>query len=273
MHANNEIFKLVLRDFVRLTNLDIKTNSFECCSPSEFVSHLKHEVIYKSEHIDLFFEILSVYNYYMKQEIQDTMHHLGTLKNPNQNKEAISKLLKSPLIQDISFDGVSKFNICSNAYGEYTFELAAHYFKNNKDVYEYIKNNSLKNSCHKHTYFLSEKLPELFAITSLCKNYFIGEYYHSYTKCNKDNIIVDLCNNSIIDEKSYNELYEPNEIAVNKNLNIKEKILLVDKNTRQPKSRAEILKIALYDQYTKTIEDEKLSKKGYRKKLKNHFYK
>lgn len=249
---NDEIYTLVLKEFEETTK--IKNAFLRFNTQSDNVRNLKEQYIYNSKYTELFFKILAKHDYYMKGEIKDAMFDLGHLKNPNRNKKIIRKLLNSPIIQDISFNGKNEFTIISKEYGKFVFELASYYFRENKSVIDYMKNNSLPCRCHDHTYFLSKQFDDFFAITSLCQNYFKDTYYHhSYTHYKDSNLIIDLCHNAIIDKDMYYGIFEPQEISVILNSKVKEELALTNQKTDQPSNRCYLLKIALYKEYLNSI--------------------
>jgi len=251
IELNDKIFDIVLQEFLNRINTNINFNN--CSTPTDKVLTLKEQYIYTSNYVKLFFEIIQKYNYNTKQEIKDAIFNLCHLKNPNKNKDIIKELLNSPIIDDISFNGKNEFVISSEQYGKFVVELASYYFKNNKKMSKYMKNNQLPNKCHNHAYFMSEVFNNFYAITSLCRYYFKGNYYHSYTYDKEKNSIIDLCYNSIIDKESYYKIFEPKDISVILNSNVSKELELTNKKTDQYPFRCPLMKIALYKQYLNSI--------------------
>lgn len=248
---NDDISDLVLRDFMDNVN-DVFNFEAHDCSTSKLIT-LKEDYIYKSDCVKLFFDILKKYNYNMKQEIKDAIFKLGRLDDPNKNSELIKEILCSPIIQDISYNGKNEFIITSEEYGKFSFELASHYFRKNEKMNNYIKNNQLARGCHNHAYFMSTVFPDYYAITALCKYYFEGSYYHSYTYDKDSSLIIDLCYNAIISMNSYYELFEPKDISVILNCDVEKELALTNLKTDQYRDRCHLLKIALYKQYLDSI--------------------
>lgn len=187
------------------------------------------------------------------------MKSLSTLENPNQNKEVIKDFLLTPLIDDISFNGKDTFTIISEKLGNLTFRLANKYFQNNPKIVDYIKKEELETYCHKHTEFLAETLPEFYSITSLCDYYFKGSFYHSYSYNKQENVAIDLCCNAVLNIGDLNHFYGAKEIMriPNKELDLFYQEML--KNTKQPKKRYKIIKMALYEQLKQlTVEEQRL---------------
>lgn len=248
---NEGIYDVILHEFIE--QVEDQFIFQECDTAASKVRGLQKQYVYTSNYVDLFFTLLMKYNYRMRHEIKDAMFSLGHLEDPNKNSELIRKLLNSPVIQDISFDGRSAFTISSEQYGDFVFELASYYFKKNKRMMEYMQNNPLPNRCHNHALAISCIFEDLYAITSICENYFRGYYYHSYS-CNQDNnSVIDLCYNAVINKTSYYELFKPQEISTILNRDVKGEIQLVNQKTDTLYNWASLLKIALYKQYLKSI--------------------
>ncbi len=251
IELNDEIFELVWQEFSKNIGHIFPIN--EGSTPEEKVTDLKNQYIYTSEYSKLFFDILARHNYDMRHEIKEAMGNLGHLENPNNNKELIKKLLGSPIIDDISFNGKNKFIISSEQYGEFVFELASYYFRKNKRITDYMKKNCLPTMCHEHVYFMSKVFADLYAITSLCRAHFKDNYYHSYTYDKEKNVIVDLCYNGIVDKDLYYHIFQPQEISVILNSKVAEELALTDLKTDQDPYLHELLKITLYKQYLSNI--------------------
>lgn len=247
---NEKIFNIVLKEF--FDNIELKNNfDIEQLSTINQLELLK--LFYKHEYIDILFKILNEYNYNMVYEIKDAIFYLGNLKEPNKNKTVIKKLLNSPIIQDISFDGESKYTILSDKYGKFEFELAKYHFQKNNKISKYIENNILPNHCHENVFFLSNVIQDYYSITSLCSCWFKGDYYHSYTYNQCDDKIIDLCNNSIMDKNQYYKLFEPSELSIILNSNVWNEYVITKCKTEQPIKRCKLLQIALYKQYLNSI--------------------
>lgn len=251
IRRNDEIFHTVLDRFSEKIKEDVSFTD-ESQSYTEKVMYLK-DYIYDSQYVKVFFDILKKYGYYMRQEIKDAIHDLGLLKDPNNNSYIIKKYLNSPIIQDISFDGTSKFTIESDRYGRFVFELASYLYRRNKEIKEYIEKEKLPNRCHIHTYFLSKILPDFYAVTSLCAYYFRGGYFHSYTWDKDSDLIIDLCSNAVLSKKPFDSLYKPREISIVLNSEAKEQRRIVLMKSHQPSNRCDLLQIALYKEYLKDI--------------------
>lgn len=252
IRRNEEIFHKVLDKFFSKINSDI-IFSDDSKSYCDKVISLKDDYIYDSQYVKLFFEILKRHGYFMRQEIKDAIHDLGLLKNPNENSDIIKKYLNSPVIQDISFDGTSKFTIDSERYGRFVFELASYLYRKDKDIKEYIETKKLPNRCHIHAYFLSQIFPDFYAITSLCRYYFKGGYFHSYTLDKESGLIIDLCSNAVLSKDSFDFLFKPREISVVLNSEVRDQHRIVLMKSHQLQLRCELLKIALYKEYLRNI--------------------
>lgn len=242
---NDVIYAMFLDEFVRESGLSFnfikKNDSFE-----NKVIGIQNEFLYDSDYVDLFFKIMRKYGYYMRQDIKDLMCKLGNLKYPNDNSDLIRKYLNSPVIDDVSFDGVSKFTIFSERYGKFIFELASYFFRENDRMASYIKSHKLPNDCHNHTYFMAGVLPTYYSVTSLCTYYFRGRYFHSYAYDKERDLIVDLCSNAVMNKTDYYSLYNPREVSVVLNMDVRDERKIAESKTQQPYSRCYLLKIALY---------------------------
>lgn len=248
---NASIFGSVLCEFLSISDIDF--NFVNCDGNLEKVLGLKDQYVYGSNYVSEFFDILKKHNYNMRQELKDAMRRLGNLEDQNKNSKLIKELLSSPVIDDISFDGKDEFSILSEQYGEFDFKLASEVFATNDKITHYIRANVLPRHCHNHAYFLSSVFDDYYAITALCRQYFGGEYYHSYTYDKKDNMIIDLCSNCIMDKESYYEMFEPHDISVVLNSEVEEELRLTNLKSNQPFYRLEVLRIALYKQYLDSI--------------------
>lgn len=252
IRKNNEIFHVVLDEFSRKINHTFTFTDDNQSYTGKVIS-LKDNYIYDSNYIKIFFEVLKKHGYFMRQEIKDAIHDIGLLKNPNNNSEIIRKHLNSPVIQDISFDGISKFTIDSDRYGRFVFELASFLYRKNKQMKDYIETNKLPNRCHIHAYFMSQIFPDFYAITSLCEYYFRGRYFHSYTFDKDSGLVIDLCSNAVLSKEDYYSLYKPKEVSVVLNEDVSDQHRVVLMKSHQPRERCELLKIALYKEYLKNI--------------------
>lgn len=249
--VNFTMFDLILKETLEIIDEEFKFSEFT--TSENKVRSLKDQYIYTSKYVDEFFNILSKYNYNMKQEIKDAITKLGSLKNPNKNSKIINKLINSPIIQDISFNGKNIFKITSRQYGNIKFQLANDYFRNDTRVKNYINNNELLNKCHKHAYYLSKLYPNYYSITALCPHYFQDFYHHSYTYDKDSNKIIDLCSNSVLDLNQYYKIFEPKNISIILNSEVEKELKITEENTNQYFDLYELLKIALYKQYLNRI--------------------
>lgn len=248
---NNEIYDLVLKEF--FSKVEINLNLEEYQTPEEKLERLKIIYIYMSKHLDMFFEILKKYNYYMKKEIKNATFWLMELKDYNDNKELIKKLLKSPVIQDISFTPDHKFKIYSQIYGDFVFWPADYYFSNTDSIIDYMQQNTMSGNCHNNTYFISELFGDLYSITSICRSPFLNHYHHSYTYDPEKDIIIDLCYKAVFEKESYYDIFSPTEISVILNTEIDRELEITITNTCQPQDRCQLIKIALYKEYLQKI--------------------
>lgn len=256
-NIDEEIFYIVLKEFLNITDINYK---FSNMTDLDKVMKIKNELIDEPVYINLLYEILNKYNYNMKYEIKNAIFALTNLEKLSKNKKTINKILTSPVIQDVSFNGKDQFTILSSQYGKFTFEVASQRFKRNKKIEGYIRKNELPHYCHQHAYFIASVFPEFYAITSLCRYYFKDIYYHSYTYDKYNNLIIDFCYNTVMNKEEYYNLFEPKDILLILNKNIDEELRKVEMNTDQPKKRFGLLKIALYKQYLEMVNNEQKQK-------------
>ena len=248
---NDEIFKEVLTEFFEKVD-----SSYELKSDMDYTDKflvLLNEYIYHSNYIVPFYEILKKYHYNMKQEIKDAIFELGNLRKTSRNSKLIKKLLNSPVIQDISLKERKKYEIYSEKYGTFSFELASKYFRKNSELKDYISSTVLAQECHSHAYYMSK----------IFKDY----YYHSYTYDKDSNLIFDLCSNAVFIKDEFDDLFETNEISVVKNKDLEEQLSIVDFNSIQPESRRKLLRLALFKQSLNLEPDKNLDKKVYTKTI------
>lgn len=257
--VNEAIFDEVLTEVMSKIDLAYQFDN-NLASATTKVRGIK-ESLYQTKYNQVFFEILAKYDYNMRTEIIDTVHYLSNLKNPNQNSEVIKRMLASPVIQDICFDGKSKFTITSEQYGQFIFELASYYFRKNQTVTDHMKKYPLAGGCHDHTYLLSRVLEDYYAVTSMARYFFKGGYYHSYSLNPNEMLVIDLSCNAIVPAKNYYNIFQPQEISAIPNRQVDEQINYVNFASEQPFERADLLKIALYKQVIKQYGKPPLNQK------------
>lgn len=252
---NIKIFEEVLDDFSK--EIGRNFNYTSSLDPIGKFGILKRNYVYDSKYCELFFQLLDYHNYILKHEIKDAIFDLSRLSDPNKNKELIKRLLHSPIIDDISFNGHDQFDIYSDRYGLTIYKLASKYFsysRNSKKIREYISKSELPQHCHFHTDFLARLLPEFYSITALCSSYFQGYYYHSYSYDAKEDMIIDLCSNAVIPKEQFYNIFEPNEVARTLNKEYLQTLYLTDLRVSLPQEFLPPLKIALYQQYLDSID-------------------
>ncbi len=192
----------------------------------------------------------------MLNDIRCAVRRLGNLENPNVNKETVKILLNSPVIQDISFNELNQYTIVSDTCGKFSFDLAKEYFKNDESVLYYMENMSILRRCHDNTKHLTYLFPKFYAVTSLCKNYFDVDYYHSYTYDKESDKVIDLCSNSIMDKEDYYKLNLPDEVSFILNSDVDREYNLINNYKTTPTSSYDLvplMKVALYKQYLDSI--------------------
>jgi hypothetical protein len=240
MHLKSEAQSVVINSlFDNTYNKDITF--------TEFID----SYIYETEICKQAFEILKAHGYDMKWEIIHAIKTLGSLEDFNENSKAIKKLITSPVIKDILFDG-KKFTIAST-YGKIPFVPTKIYFKDNEKVTKYIEKETLNKRCHAHAYRFSLFFPDYTSITSLCSYDFIGKCYHSYTFNEEEKMIIDLCNNCVIPKYIYDLIIGAEEISIIKNSDVPNELRITNKKSGINIKDYNLLKIALYKEYLESI--------------------
>lgn len=272
MIENDNIAKTLLEEFGNKTDINFHFIPNRLTWPIEYqlsrhlsvFIKLNDSFPYSLYRWQIFFQLRKKYNYRMNYEIKKAISKLVNLENPCHNKELIQSLL-SPIINNISFDGKDTFKIYSNDCGNFSFGLAANYFQNNPEILKYMEENQLNNYCHQHTEKLAKIYPQYVSITSLCHNYFVDGFYHSYTYNPDDKKIIDLCKKIVMDKEEYDCLQGAKEISFIPNSEIKKAYRQTLRKTIQPKRRYMIFKIALYNQLKNLTEEEATLIKSYKK--------
>lgn len=219
---------------------------------SQKLFELKYQRLYHSTYLQVLFMLLDKYHYDRRKEIKDAMIYLSHLKDLNKNQDMIKRFLASPVIQDISFNGKNTFEIISDEFGVFPFIVASSKLRKHKKINEYIEKGATRRNCHTNTLFLSTVLPEDYAITSLCPLEFGGFYHHSYTYNPKSDQIIDLARNTIMTQKDYNRLLQPEEVSVIPNDKVLSEALITKEKAGQS-NWCTIIKIALYKEYLTSI--------------------
>lgn len=259
-NINDKIFEKVLNELEQQTSIIInKDNPLDATNKTIHLLNEENKISY----IDCLYEILKKYNYNMNIEIRNAIFTLGNLKSTRHNKETIKKVLTSPIIQDVSYKRKGRYEIYSEKFGKINFLLASTYFKKNKELTKYINETILNNECHSHAYYMSKLFKDYYSITSLCKYYFKGKYYHSYTYDKETNLIFDLCCNAVFSKESYDKLLNPIEVSTVLNKDIPSQLDITEYNTNHSSTMKELLKIALFKQYLNLKPEENLEPKLY----------
>lgn len=268
---NGEIFEDVIEEFKKRTKINIDTS---CKLPYEIKNSEKkvkdgvvllNKYAFNPEYAELIYKILNQYKYYMGTFIKDAIRVLGNLEDPNKNSNIIRDFLNLPFIQDITFDSKNTFKIFSEKYGEFIFLLADRTIKDsslikNKVLLEYI--NSLKRTaenlkdCHGHATNILNRIPNFYTITSLCANYFVEGYYHSYSYIKSLDMVLDLTSNIFMDKKIYDSLYKPIELVNMRNDKLIKYFTDYVKDI-ETSVKCDLLKVAIYNQLSNMSEQEK----------------
>lgn len=257
--SEDAIFQLIYNDFIDTTKQQLSFKDFIHLwylkfdnlfnSYKDKVRTIQFNFIPNSNYISAFYEILKKYNYNMNSELTDAISSLGLLTNPNQNVKEIQRLLKSPYIQDVSYNGLNEFTIYSEEFGQIPFELASYYFRHNSTMQNYINYEQLTKNCHQHTYWISRYFKHFHSVTSQLPSYFDNLYYHSYSLIPDENLMIDLCSNAIFNKDIYYALFQPKEIINIPNVQIQDELKFSRGKTNLPKELSAMMKIAIYYQH------------------------
>ncbi|MCH5167293.1 MAG: hypothetical protein J1F35_05305 [Erysipelotrichales bacterium] len=250
--VDKELFRIVINEFLDIIGEKI---NFENDDYITLATSIKRYFFYESEYVELWFDLLKKHNYSMKSEIKDIIDQLTSLPFPNLNKRLIKKLLKSPVVDDISYNGKGGFTIISPQYGEIKLMHTKEVFKDIKQVKKYMKDN-ITNCCHDNTYYLSGGFLNMYSITSLANHYFNHPFYHSYTYDKEIDCVIDLSLKCAMEKKTYDLIIEPKEIIMIQNRDIPQILANVESKTEQPEKRCQLLKIALYEQLNNISAEE-----------------
>ena len=164
------------------------------------------------DYIKSFYEIATRFGYNEIGMIKDSIELLGLLKNPNQNKDTIHRLLQLPVIDDISFDSKDTFSIFSEKLGDFRFTLVTEALKDNQELMEYLEEAPFAHLCYLHTAILSQYFKDNFSEVSLCRDTFGNHYYHAYSISPDRKTVFDLTYNGIFSLEDYERLENPSPI-------------------------------------------------------------
>lgn len=206
---------------------------------------------FKEEYQEYVLSLLKSNGYYMKMFIIDLIKLLGNASCKYEREEIVDKYLKLPMIYNIKFNDIDEYTI-ESVFGTYSFYLADKRIEDN-EVLDYLKKENRSNSCHENTVTLLTSYNDIYSITSLCKSYFTGGYYHSYSYIKEKDQVLDLCSNMLAKKRVFDDLYSPNEILFMRSDKIKR---IRDKKIKTIRTTLEcndLLKYALYKQSQKLI--------------------
>lgn len=154
-------------------------------------------------------QILRKYNYRLEAEIPIIMKELCV--NVKKYRHTIPRLQNMGSVQNLEYNDKDKQYILDSEFGTIKIMPAIEYFKNDKNIYNYIKLNYASSYCHSATEWLIQQYPYNTAVTSLCPNLFVGSFYHSYVVTN-DEKVVDLALEAVVNLKDVEKIYHNQEI-------------------------------------------------------------
>lgn len=154
-------------------------------------------------------QILRKYNYRLEAEIPIIMKELCV--NVKKYSRIIPRLQNMGSVQNLEYNDKDKQYILDSEFGTIKIMPAMQYFKNDKKIYNYIKLNYASSHCHSATEWLISQYPCEIAVTSLCPNLFLGNFYHSYA-ITTDEKVVDLALDAVVSMKDAEKIYHNQEI-------------------------------------------------------------
>lgn len=154
-------------------------------------------------------QILRKYNYRLEAEIPIIMKELCV--NFKKYSRIIPRLQNMASVQNLEYNDKDKQYILDSEFGTVKIMPTMEYFKNDKNIYNYIRLNYASSHCHSATEWLIQQYPYNTAVTSLCPNLFVGNFYHSYVVTNDDKV-VDLALEAVVSLKDAEKIYRNQEI-------------------------------------------------------------
>jgi len=157
--------------------------------------------------INLFYEYAESNKFYNLFDLRVAIDSLATLDDLNKNNETIQTLLRSPVINDISFDGNHTFSVDS-VHSHFDFLVANKYF-NNEKLMEHMKNFWNPLDCHQNTEILLRAQPDIVAVTALCKEPFGACIHHSYGFSKPEQLYVETSLNALFSLDVLQAIWRP----------------------------------------------------------------
>lgn len=245
---NGKIFMSIIDDYSKKMNQKINFNGFDDLEDYEIDLEkgysFIHELIFDEEEKDFIFNLLKSKNYYMKTFIKDLMKELGNESEKCEVEKIIDKYKRLPMINDIKFNGIDKYTI-ETTYGDFSFYLADKVL-NDDEIIKYMKEKDRRKSCHSNATTLLNSYDDLYTIVSLCRNYFVGYYYHSYEYRRDDDTVIDLCSNMFIQKDPFDDLYDTHEILFMRNDELRKLYFEKIRNIKSNLDDESVLKCAMY---------------------------
>lgn len=191
-----------------------------------------------------FHEILSKYGFNDKTYIEYTIKKIT--KSASNVENFVNGLIDAGLINEV-YEHENNLICIKSMLGTYNFFLANEYYNQNNEIISYMENNETSRNCHVNTLFLLKSLKRGEAVTAKCSTMFNNTFYHSYYRYNE--MICDLNINCVMNEKEYNELYNPSIISTVNINNLEGKQNIVKDKAKS--TLEDLLEIAVYEEYLK----------------------
>lgn len=169
--------------------------------PEELFNTLHLYSLREKQDISFLYKLLETYHYNFFHTVLLCISDICNVTYEKTEEFLIQQYLQSPFLYDIQ--KIENYYTIDSILGKISFWKAPSYFES-LDKFELAKMASkkeLSDYCHAATYEVCKALPESFACTALCKQAFVGEYYHSFTFY--QNHCIDLNYNCVIPMNIY----------------------------------------------------------------------
>ncbi len=259
---NGQIFIKVIDEINRRLNASFKY-SYDFDSVEDYEQNIAagvfaiNSLVFDDDYQKFILALLGNNHYYMKIFIKDLIKKIGNAKSQEEREIVIDQYQRLLLINNIKFNGVDKYTIQS-AYGDYSFLLADQVLTD-EEIISYIKSGEHQKTCHENAAMLLD-YSDAYCVCSLARNYFVDWYYHSYSYLEENDLVLDICSNSLTEKKTFDDLFSPKEIFFMRSEDLKRIYFDKIKNIKSEFDECSYFKCALYLQAQK-LEDNPEEKK------------
>lgn len=182
------------------------------------IYNLEIEFFIQNEtYLKKFNEIAKKYDYFFKGDIQNVLTSLTTSTNLEEDIKVFKRFL---LINEIkkkddtyeleTEQGKIVFQDAKKRYPKETEKMIEEAKKRHEDTYKMY---GLDYSCHLTALEFIKAHRNDYLITCMCPRIFNSTWWlHSYILTQDENTVIDFANNIIMERKTFNTLFEPNEV-------------------------------------------------------------